>query len=190
MSGKEKHNSIKKYLEAKEFVDYCKANNVNTSLNVLEAYEKAGLLIPFYRFVAPDEYIRSLFEYNYKIAYITPDALFDDHKWQEIEHLRTALRSYSFKPLPHFDFALMHGHPLDVSYRNKNPFLKKPYKDDFIPWEEYKIVAGTLEGRPVREETVEHYYTPWQIFVLDELNLMHTIEENYATKQKKGWGYL
>lgn len=188
MSGKERHNSIKKYLEAKEFVEYCKGNNVDASLNMLEAYEKTGLLIPFYRLVFPDEYIRALFEYDYKVNNTTLDASFDDDKWQEIEQLRTALHSYNFKPLPQFDFALKHGHPLDYSYQNKNPFLQKPDKENFKPWEKYKIVAGTIDGHPVKQDTAEHYYTPWQIFVLDELNLMHTIEENYATKQKKGWG--
>ncbi len=188
MSGKEKYNPIKKYLSSEEFVEYCKANNVDASLNVLEAYEKAGLLIPFYRLVFPDEYTRALFEYDYKINNTTLDASFDDDKWQEIEQLRTALHSYSFKPLPQFDFALKHGHPLDYSYQNKNPFLQKPDKENFKPWEKYKIVAGTIDGHSVKKDTAEHYYTPWQIFILDELNLMHTIEENYATKQKKGWG--
>lgn len=188
MSGKEKHNSIKKYLEAVEFIEYCKANNVDASLSTLEVYEKVGLLIPFYRLVFPEEYTRTLFEYNYKINNTTLAASFDDDKWQEIEQLRTALHSYSFKPLPQFDFALKHGHPLDYAYQNKNPFLQKPDKENFKPWEKYKIVAGTIDGHSVKEDTAEHYYTPWQIFILDELNLMHTIEENYATKQKKGWG--
>ena len=188
MSGKEKHNSIKKYLEAKEFVEYCKANNVDSSLDMLEAYEKIGLLIPIYRLVVPEEYTRALFEYNYKTTYTASDATFDDDKWQEIEQLKTALHSYNFKPLPHFDFALKHGHPLDYAYKNKNPFLQKPDKENFKPWEEFKIVAGTADGHSVKEETAKYYYTPWQIFVLDELNLMHTIEENYATKQRKGWG--
>lgn len=185
MSGKEKHNSIKKYLEAKEFVEYCKANNVDASLYILEAYEKIGLLLPIYRFIAPDEYVHALFEYNHKNSFV-PNVPFDiDNKWPEIEALRTALRHYSFKP---FSLALNHGHPLYYAYQSKNPFLQKPSKEDFKPWEEHKIIAGTIDGHPIKEETAEHYYTPWQIFVLDELNLMHTIEENYATKQKKGWG--
>src|SRR3972149_10917835 len=185
MSGKEKHNSIKKYLEAKEFVEYCKANNVDASLYILEAYEKIGLLLPIYRFIAPDEYVHALFEYNHKNSFV-PNVPFDiDNKWPEIEALRTALRHYSFKP---FSLALNHGHPLDYAYQSKNPFLQKPSKEDFKPWEEHKIIAGTIDGHPIKEETAEHYYTPWQIFVLDELNLMHTIEENYVAKQKKGWG--
>lgn len=188
MSGKEKHNSIKKYLEAKEFVEYCKANNVEASLDILEAYEKAGLLSPIYRFVAPNDYICALFEYNHSNPF-NPNIPFDkDNKWLEIEQLGTALSNYSFKPLPQFSFALIHGHPLDYAYLSKNQLLKKPSKEDFKPWEEYKIIAGTIDGYPVKEKTVEHYYTPWQIFVLDELNLMHTIEENYVAKQKKGWG--
>lgn len=187
MSGKEKHNSIKKYVEAKEFVEYCKANNVDASLHILEAYEKVGLLLPIYRLITPDEYIRALFEYNHRNPF-DPNAPFDiDGEWQAIEQLRTALSNYSFKPLPQFSVTLTHGHPLDFGYQSKTPFLQKPSKENFKPWEEYKIVA-TINGHIFKEEKAEHYYSSWQIFVLDELSLMHTIEENYATKQKKGWG--
>src|SRR3990172_9466978 len=98
---------------------------------MLEAYEKIGLLIPIYRLVVPEEYTRALFEYNYKTTYTASDATFDDDEWQEIEQLKTALHSYNFKPLPHFDFALKHGPPLDYAYKNKNPFLQKPDKENF-----------------------------------------------------------
>lgn len=188
MSGKEKHNSIKKYVEAKEFVEYCKANNVDASLYMLEAYEKVGLLLPIYRLIAPNEYVRTLFECNHRNPF-DPNVPFDiDGKWEAIEQLRTALSHYSLKPLPQFSFALIHGHPLDYAYQSKNLFLQKPSEKDFKPWEEYKIVAGTINGHTFKEEKAEHYYASWQIFVLDELNRTHTIEENYATKQKKGWG--
>lgn len=188
--AKTKFNKSKKYLTAEEFIEHCKANNVETSLDALEAYEKVGLLLPIYRLIVPDEYIRSLFEYNHR-NHFYPDVPFDiDNKWQAIEQLRTDLSQYSFKPLPQFAFALIHGHPLDYTYQNKNPFLQKPSKKTFKLWSEYKIVVETINGDSIKEDTAEHYYTPWQIFVLDELNLMNTIEENYATKQKKGWGIL
>lgn len=179
---------MKKYLSSEEFVEYCKANNVDASLDMLEAYEKAGLLIPFYRLVFPDEYIRALCEYDCKIIYTELDIPFDDNKWQKIDELRTAISLYSVEPTSHFYSALKNGHPLDYAYQNKNPFLQKPNRENFKPWKKYIIIAGTLDGYPVKEETAKHYYAPWQIFVLDELNLMHTIEENYATKQKKGRG--
>lgn len=188
MSGKEKHNPVNKYVEAKEFVEYCKANNVDASFDILEAYEKVGLLLPIYRFTAPDKYVRTLFEYNHKNPF-DPNVPFDiDNKWQEIEELYTALNRYSFKPVTQFSLALTYGHPLDYAYQNQNPFLQRPSQEDFKPWKEYKIIAGTLNGYPMKEETVKHYYASWQIFVLDELNLTHTIEENYATRRRKGWG--
>lgn len=188
MSGKEKHNSIKKYVETKEFVEYCKANNVDVSLYMLEAYEKVGLLLPLYRLTAPDEYVCAIFEHNHKRPY-NPNAPFDaENKWWEITDLGKALSSYSFPPSPRFKQALKNGHPLDYAYASKNPFLQKPSLSDFRPWREYIIVAGIIEGHPMKEEIADHYYAPWQIFVLDELNAMHTIEENYVTEQKRGWG--
>lgn len=180
-----KFDKSKKYLTAKDFVDHCKAHNVETSLGALEAYEKAGLLSPIYRLVAPDEYVRALFEYNHKRPY-DPNIPFDvENKWREMTELENALSAYSFPPSPHFKEALEYGHPLDHAYRNKNPFLYKPSLSDFRPWGEY--VAGIMDGHPMKEDIADHYYAPWQIFVIEELNFMHTIEENYVVGQKRGW---
>ncbi|MFH1701966.1 MAG: hypothetical protein ABIB41_00870 [Nitrospirota bacterium] len=39
----------------------------------------------------------------------------------------------------------------------------------------------------MKEDIADHYYAPWQVFVIEELNFMHTIEENYVVGQKRGW---
>jgi len=163
--SKTKFNKSKKYLTAKEFIEHCKAHNVETSLDALEAYEKVGLLSPIYRLVVPNEYICALFEYNHRIP-CDPNASFDvENKWPEIIELVNALSSYNFPPSSHFKRALENGHPLDYAYKSKNPFLQKPSVNDFRSWEEYIIVAGIIDGHPAREEVAEHYYAPWQVFV-------------------------
>ncbi|MCL4476870.1 MAG: hypothetical protein M1508_11690 [Nitrospirae bacterium] len=188
--SKSKFSKSKKYLTAKEFIEHCKAHNVDASLDALEAYEKTGLLYPIYRLVAPDEYVCALFEHNHKRPY-DPNIPFDkEDKWRQITELENALSAYCAPPLSHFKEALKNGHPLDHAYESKNQFLCKPSIADFRPWEEYQIVAGKIGGDPVKEDVAEHYYMPWQIVVMEELNFMHTIEENYVVRQKKGWGIL
>ena len=190
MSNRGKHNPVKKYLQAKEFVEYCKANNIDASLNNLEVYEKGGLLNPVYRLVTPDEYVRAVFEYNHRTPF-NPNTPFDvDNKWREITSLINSLSSYTVPQISYFEQTLKNGHPLDFAWRKKNPFLYKPPFADFKPWEEYKIVAGTIDRQPIKEETAKHYYATWQIFIVDELKHRHTIEDNYATGGKKGWGIL
>lgn len=188
MSAQEKHKPVKKYLKGEELVEYCKVNRVAASLDILEAYEKTGLLFPIYRLVLPDEYVRAVFEYDNRIPFDSNIPFDVVDEWQEIVKLANALSSYSFPHSPAFREALENGHPLDSTWKEKNPFLHKPSLAEFKPWEEYQIAAGTIDGHPIKEETVEHYYAPWQIFVVDELNSMHTIKENYATGCKQGWG--
>jgi len=190
MTTKREHNPVRKYLKADEFVNYCKKCNVDVSISVLESYERVGLLFPIYRIVVPDEYVRAVFGYKYRIPFDTNTPFDIDGKWQGIDELADALSSYCLPKTPYFEQVLENGHPLDYAYRCKNRFLSKPSLDSFKPWEEYKIDAGTIDGYPIKEDTVEHYYSPWQIFLVDEINYMHTIEENYISEQKKGWGIL
>jgi hypothetical protein len=182
MSTRKQHNPVSKYLEVEEFVDYCKKCKVHTSTSELEAYEKARLLFPVYRLIKPDDYVRAVFEYKYRI----PSEI--NGEWQEMDELQSALTSYCLPRNPFFERTLSTGHPLDCAYFDKSPFLHMPSADEFKPWEEYKIIAGTIEGYPIQEDTAEHYYSPWQIFVLDELNERYTILENYVAGSRQGWG--
>lgn len=191
MSGKEKHNPVtERYLDAKEFCDYCNANRVKTSIETLEAYEKHGLLLPIYRLEYPEDYIRAVFEYNHRPRGQSSD--FDlMPEWTHIEELNNRLRYYCDRLLPgSIEETLTSGHPLDCAHREKHPLIHRPMPGTFKPWDEYKIVAGTLEGRTIKQSKVEHFYAPWQIFVLDELNHYHTILNSYATGPVSEWNPL
>lgn len=188
MTTIKEHNPASKYLKVDEFVSYCKKCNVDVSISMLESYEKVGLLFPIYRIVVPDEYVRAVFEYNHRIP-IDHNIPFDvDGEWREIDELADALSSYRLPKTPYLEQVLKNGHPLDYAYISKNRFLYKPALNSFKPWEEYKIDAGTIDGYPIKEDTVEHYYSPWQIFVVENLNERHTILENYVAGLRQGWG--
>ena len=206
MNMKEKHDPLHKYLTAKEFIDYCKANRVDASLNTLETYEKHGILMPIYRLVFPDEFIKAEYEYEKENPSDHVTKLNCPSEWEPIVRLKNALSDYNFKLIGHLispngskSFAyqkdiikyqediIKNGHLLDNEYKKHNPFLKTPNKADFSPWEEYEVLVDNIDndGNPVKGNTAEHYYAPWQIFVVDELNYLHTIKENYLTKERK-----
>lgn len=188
MNRKEQHNPITKYFEAQKFVDYCEANRVDASLNVLETYEKHGILIPIYRLVFPDEFIEAKYEYEKENPSDPIMKLNRPSEWEPIVRLINALSNYNFGNYPDI---IKNGHPLDNEYEKHNPFLKSPDKNDFRPWKDYEIVVGIdKDGDPDKGNTAEHYYAPWQIFVVDELNYLHTIKENYLTKEREGRGIV
>ena len=51
-----------RYLEAKDFVDYCKDCRVDGLLTELEAYDKSNLFKPIRRFVLPHAYVKEIKE--------------------------------------------------------------------------------------------------------------------------------
>lgn len=203
MNGRETYDPTRKYLTAKEFIDYCKANRVDASFNILETYEKHGILMPIYRLVFPNELIKAKYEYEKENPFDPATKLNCTSEWEPIVRLINALSDYNFKLIGPFmspdgskSFAyqediIKNGHPLDNEYKKHNPFLKAPDKNDFRPWKDYEIVVDIdKDGDPVKRNTAEHYYAPWQIFVVDELNYLHTIKENYLTKERKGRGIV
>lgn len=188
MSSKAKLNPIIKYLKAAEFLSYCKANNVEVSENALESYEDAGLMHPIYRLIAPADYVKACFEDSYEKGHFNPEIPQKiKQQWQKLGNLRDSLSTYCFPPSVQFNNTIKRGHPLDSAYKKGNPFVVNPAKIKFLPWREYKIIVGHIEGYPQIRTTVEHFYAPWQIFVLAELNYFHTIEENYIVKTKRVW---
>ncbi|GAI00999.1 unnamed protein product, partial [marine sediment metagenome] len=191
VSDKERHHPIKKYLTAKQFIDYCKANRVDASPHLLEIYEKYCLLFPVYRLIVPERYIKTTFEYRKRRLRDPSIPSFECcGDWKPIEHLFSALDSYRISDIAFLEDTFKNGHPLDNEFKSNNPFLKKPTQLDFVPWQDYCTTVGCEEGQPVKENLAEHYYMPCQIFVINDLNRMYIIEINYLTNHQKGYDCL
>ncbi len=190
MSSKVKYHRTEKYLTTKEFIDYCTANRIDASREILEVYEKHGLLFPIYRIIVPEDYVKATFEYQEKKSKDPSIKLGCREEWKPIERLFTALDNYRISNIAVLEETLQYGHPLDIAFKNNNPFVKKPVQLDFLPWQNYHTIAGYAEGQPIKEDLAEHYYAPWQIFIIDELNRMHSIEFNYLTNLQKGYDPL
>lgn len=185
-TGKESHNPLYKYLNHKEFIEYCDANGVDANDKILEIYEKLRLLLPIYRFIVPKEYIRFICKQNINNS----GYYLDNHpEWTPIEKLQHSLTAYTVPLEEYFKKTLREGHPLDYAIKYKNPFLVIPTKDNFKPWKFYKVkIYRNLYPCRKEEALADHYYAPWQIFVLNELNEMYTEHKNILTKHaRKHW---
>lgn len=177
-----KHKSIEKYVEAKTFIDYCKANNVRASISILDAYDRQGLLQPIYRIVFPDAYVRESYFWNEDSDDATIDA-----RWSDLLELLSSL-AIGMPGSETFQRALTFGHPLDVAFHAGNSYLFKPRVQDYKPWDQYKVEVNDGPDITIKEDSADHFYAAWQIFVLEELNYMHTIEHNYIADIQTGTG--
>ncbi len=59
-------------------------------------------------------------------------------------------------------------HAFDAE-RERNQFLVTPDCSTFEPWDASRVRVTTAGGRTVQQPTVERYYTPWQIHVVEAL---------------------
>ena len=71
-------NFIKKYYTAKEFNDYCRANNIDSSIGLFELYDKKGIFHPIYRIVYSDNFIQEYEEYSSCVEHQT-DNVYNIH---------------------------------------------------------------------------------------------------------------
>jgi hypothetical protein len=163
----------KKYLEINEFIKYCEKNKVKADISTLESYEKAGLLIPVYRLIAPAEFVQADIGTVHDSQIVIPNI-------EQLTNLYNDLSLYHLSMTPNFQQALKDGHPLDVAYSNKNPFLQKPTPDTFKPWDDYKTDVNR-DNYTTKEDTADHYYAPWQIFVVHAINHKNTVLINNIT---------
>ena len=181
------------YLEVEEFKKFCNENHVQVSDEILEAYEKHGLIYPVYRLNRPHEYLQIIFEQNHKP--LCPDNII------EVPEQYGSLLQFEYKELvmwphpelPGFEKALSDGHPLDQAYKRGKEFIIKPSEATFKNWDEYKVVLETEHnGQVIKDQksTARHYYSPWQIYLLEEANTRHIRRINVLIPLKEGQEYI
>jgi len=171
-------------MPAEDFANYCEINKVWASTGILEKYEENNLLLPIYRLMYPEDYVRTVIldRFPSQQVVVNPPEWLKELS-NRLDILKDRLSEDCYK------MVLSDGHPLDWLFKKGIPEFFRPNKDNFIPWKEY-IVSVKIEGREIGDSRAEHYYAPWQIFALEKLNENHTILENFATGYKKGWGIL
>lgn len=175
------------YMEHDSFIKYCSANNVYVSEATLEKYEKNRLLFPCVRLMYPRELVRRQFREE-ELGNIKKPNIPDE--WlplTEIEDCKTDSRLIGVEALY---YMVENGHPYDRAIKEGNPFVFDPEKEKFKPWKRYDVIAGKIEGDSIPRSKAKHYYAPWKIFMVQELNKKNTDEHNRALGVKCRWGYL
>lgn len=181
------------YLELDKFKNLCNELNVQGSDKLLEVYEKHGLIYPRYRINRPKDYLQKIFEQNhgpdrFKNVIEVPDEYGNLLKFEYEELHRW------FHPIfKEFEVVLSEGHPLEQAYKRGEPFIERPSKDTYRNWEDYKVILETtINGTPLKttESTARHFYSPWQIYLLEESNHRHTRCINVLINLKESEKYI
>jgi hypothetical protein len=176
-----KSNDSDPYIEHTKFIKYCRANRVEVYKNSLEAYEKKGLLYPCFRILYPRELLRRKYKVN--ILHHSKSYKIRD-EWKPLLNLEEMLIKSRYSDFKEFNEAIDYGHPLERALLG-NPFVINPEKYKFKAWDRYKVIVHS--GYKIRESRAKHYYSPWKIFFIENLNILNTDVHNRATGFKRYW---
>ncbi len=181
------------YLEPAAFKRLCESCHVEVSDQVLETYEKNGLILPLYRVSRPVKYLQALFEQQLdrrrKEPYISVPALYG--KLLKFEY--SELDRWHSPALPGFEAALKYGHPLDQAFRRGEKFISQPSQGAFKRWDSYKVLLEYPKNGNVcrsQESKTRPFYSPWQVYLLEEANSKYIVEINVLIRLRKGEKYV
>lgn len=181
------------YLELDKFIKICNELNVQVSDRLLEAYEKHGLIYPRYRINRPKDYLQKIFEQNhgpdrFKNVIEVPDEYGNLFKFEYEE-----LHRWFHPGFKEFDVVLNEGHPLDEAFKRGESFIVNPSKDTYCNWDDYKVTLELTSGDTPLKKTelaTRHFYSPWQIYLLEESNRRHTRHLNVLINLREGDKYI
>ena len=141
-----------RFLTSWEFRSHAEALNVRfLDDRELEFYEQHCLLLPVFTTHEPPAHAVAVTEHNLGVHVSNPDDLDPPGAWQRLQ------RS-DVDGLHVFDFE-----------RGKNPLLVTPDCSIFEPWATHPVSVTMPDGNVVRQPTVERYYAPWQVHVVELL---------------------
>ena len=166
------------YIRHTNFIDYCNANKVDLSENFLEAFEKNGLLYPCVRVLKPRELLRRECRAANRSTYKIRD------EWMPFINLEDRINESHFWQFNEFQEAIKFGHPLERAIREKHPFVFEPRVQKFKTWNRYQVIVEKINGNNRKESRANHYYSPWKIFFVNELNKLNTVKYSLVMRSK------
>ena len=143
----------RRFIALRDFRSHAKSLNVKSLKdNELEFYEERCLLLPAVVCHQPTSHLVAVTQRRNGWPVDNPEDL------EPPEALRRLQR-------PHADGL----HPFDAE-REHNPLLLTPDCTTFEPWDtDDKVTVTAPNGRAVKRGTVERYYSPWQVHVVELL---------------------
>ncbi len=143
----------RRFIELRDFRSHAKSLNVKSLTDdELEFYEKHCLLLPAVVRHQPTAYLVAVTQRHNALPVSNPEDLEPPEAWRRLQ--RT-----------HADGL----HPFDAE-REHNPLLLTPDCTTFEPWDASdKVTVTARRGHTVERRTVERYYSPWQVHVVEWL---------------------
>lgn len=193
MLGKPRVTSHPKqlYMDKNKFKEFCNQLHVRADEEILEIYERHGVLSPAYRLHRPKEYLELLFKRKHENNQTGGLELSDKFSsLYQFEH--GALDRWSHIGFSEHAAAIDKGHPLDQAYDAGQPFIVKPKTGEFRPWKDYEVkLTIDCDGEEIldTQSEAEDYYSPWQAYLLSEANEKHTVHINWLKKLGEGERY-
>ncbi|MYD88226.1 MAG: hypothetical protein F4Y14_19935, partial [Acidobacteria bacterium] len=117
----------------------------------LEFYEERCLLLPLARTHKPSAHVVAVTEKRLGAPVTNPEDLEPPEEWMRLRRVPTD-----------------GVHSFDAE-RGRNPILVTPDCSTFEPWQENRVPVALPDGRTVRQPTIERYYAPWQVHVVESL---------------------
>ncbi|WDT74532.1 MAG: hypothetical protein MPW16_14870 [Candidatus Manganitrophus sp.] len=165
------------YLEFDDFKKVCRDLKVNARDNWIEEYERHGLLYPCYRVNRPKAYLQRIFEQTHGPGRFRNVIEAPDEYGTLLKFEYEELDGWHHPFLSGFDKALSEGHPLDQAYHRGEFFIEVPSVDTFKSRNECKVkLEITIKNETLLQTKLiaRNFYSPWQIYLLEEANQCHT----------------
>ena len=154
-----------KYVDQKNFIEFCKGNSVNISLHDLELFEREKLLYPVKRGISSEEYAI----FTHKQILIPPDELTYNPSYSALYKLKDEMVRFQ---QPHFFDKVFH--PFDDGGKDWQKHLINPKDSKFTEWKNYEVEYEDENGVPWRTKKAKNFYSYWQIYELDAINNFRT----------------
>lgn len=181
------------YLEIEAFKKLGSACHIDASGQLLEAYEKRGLFFPIYQINLPRKYLQTIFEQERGQSRHS-GSLSIPKLYESLWHFENREQCmWNHPKLPGFEKVLKDGHPLEQAHNRGERFIVRPSKKPFKKWDKNEaVLEAQYNGQVIknRVSTIKRYYSPWQIYLLEELNRRHIRKINVLVKLKKGERYI
>ncbi|AFV22382.1 hypothetical protein Mpsy_0169 [Methanolobus psychrophilus R15] len=167
-----------RFMRKDDFITFCKKNSIPIDDQRLELFEKEKLFFPVKRWLFNDEYAI----FNHQKILIPPDKIVLPTVCLPLIHLEENI--FEFRNL---SFYAKKEHPFDETNKDWQEYLINPYASDFIEWENYVLNHIDEEGEKWRLQKSESYYSYWQIYELEAINIFRKVlltvkyneQENY-----------
>jgi hypothetical protein len=142
----------RRFLTVDQFISRAADLNIKSLRpNELEFYERNGLLLPTARTMESVTHARAVAQQQNRLAVETPTDLDPPIEWSRLEQSDPS-----------------GGHPFDREI-GSNPFIHKPTRETFEPWNTRDIEIAFASGQRMKVPTIETYYDYWQVHIVELL---------------------